>query len=89
MGSRLPEDWPRPVSETGCAATDILTSVGGGIIAIVSSSLSESSALLCVSSAGHAREMEGGTTLRMEKGVALALLKTPALSPALSNDSVD
>jgi len=80
-GFTLGRGLPGTVLETGHVASRILTSVGGGIAAITSGSMSksESSGLSCMSLAGHSREMEAGMMSSMEKGVMLVLLKMPTL----------
>ena len=79
VGSHQAGDWPGTVSVTGCATSRVLTLVGGGVAAIISGSISESSVLLCILLVGHAMDMEVGTTSSMENGVALAVSKTPTL----------
>ena len=72
-------DWPGTVSVMGHATSRVLTLVGGGVTAIISGSISESSVLPYVSLVGHAIDMEVGMTSSMENGVALAVSKTPTL----------
>jgi len=79
VGSRRVGDWPGTVSVTGCATSRVLTSMGGGVAAIISGLISESSVLPCVSLVGRAIDMEVGMMSSTENGVALAVLKTPTL----------
>ena len=79
VGSYWAGDWPGTVSVIGRATSRVLTSVGGGVAAIILGLMSKSSVLPCMSSAGHVMEMKVGTTLSTENRVTLSVSKTPTL----------